>query len=70
MSCERRKARARPGRPAPSAHAELALQAGRGRRVLESQLLVRIDVMVRPLGGERGFVEAAQDQLQLAGIGD
>ncbi len=41
-----------------SAHAELALQAGRGRRVLEGQLLVGIDIMMRALGGERRLVEA------------
>ena len=52
-----------------SAHPELPLQAGRRRGVLEGQLLVRINVTMGALGGERGLVEAAKDQLQLAGIG-
>ena len=54
---------------AASAHPELALQAGRRGRVLEGQFLVRVDVTMRALGGERGLVEARQDQLELARIG-
>src|ERR1700729_4076950 len=52
-----------------SAHAQLALQAGRRRRVLERQFLVRIDIMMRALGGERGLMKTGEDQLELAGIG-
>src|SRR5437879_9509951 len=48
---------------------ELLLQARRRCRVLEHQPLVRIDVAVGLLRHQRTFVEAAQDQLQLAGIG-
>src|SRR5437879_2966031 len=48
---------------------ELLLQARRRRRILEHQPLVRVDVAVRLLRHQRTFVEAAQDQLQLAGIG-
>src|ERR1700681_1084883 len=55
--------------PIGSVDPELLLQARRRRRVLEHQSLVRIDVAVRLLGHQRAFVEAAQDQLQLAGIG-
>src|ERR1700677_3361378 len=51
------------------AHAQLALQAGRRRRVLERQFLVWVDIMMRALGGERGLMKTGQDQLQLAGIG-
>src|ERR1700738_3863049 len=48
---------------------KLLLQAGRRGRVLEHQPLVRIDVTVRLLRHQRALVEAAQDQLELAGIG-
>src|SRR5216684_1277936 len=48
---------------------ELFLQAGRRRRILEHQPFVRIDITMRLLCHQRTFVEAAQDQLQLAGIG-
>src|ERR1700692_1899194 len=51
-----------------SIHAKLFLQARGGRRVLEHQALVRIDVTVRLLGHQRSLMEAAQDELQLAGI--
>ena len=50
-------------------HAELLLQAGRRGRVLEGQLLVRMDVAVRLLRHQRALVEAGQDQLELARIG-
>ena len=55
--------------PIGSRHAELLLQAGRRRRVLEHQPLVRIDVAVRLLRHQRALVEAGQDQLELARIG-
>src|SRR6266496_6123699 len=48
-----------------SAHAELPLQAGRGGRVLEHQLLVREHVMIGLLRHQRRLVEAAQDELAL-----
>src|ERR1700730_10849428 len=48
---------------------ELLLQARRRRRVLEHQPFVRIDITVRPLRHQRAFMEAAQDELELAGIG-
>src|SRR3954470_6874954 len=51
-----------------SVDAELLLQAGRGRRVLENEPLVGIDVTVRFLSHQRRLMEAAQDQLQLARI--
>ena len=52
-----------------SAHAKLPLQARRRRRVLEGQLLVRVNIAVGALGGERRLVETREDQLELAGIG-
>ena len=55
--------------PQSSRHAELLLQAGRGGRVLKHEALVRIDVAVRLLRHQRDFVEAGQDQLELARIG-
>ena len=51
--------RPRPSREPRSAHPELPLQVGRRGRVLEDQLLVRVDVAVRLLRGERRLVEAA-----------
>src|SRR6202021_4116312 len=48
---------------------ELLLQTRRRRRVLEHQPLVRIDIAVRLLGHQRTLMEAAQDELELAGIG-
>src|ERR1700760_204494 len=52
-----------------SVDAELLLQARRRGRVLEYEPLVRIDITVRFLRHQRAFVEAAQDQLELARIG-
>src|SRR5688572_30276663 len=57
------------GSGSPLIDAELLLQAGRRRRVLEGQLLVRKDVTVRLLRHQRRLVKAGQDQLQLARIG-
>src|SRR4051812_29704999 len=61
----------RPGtcRAALSRDSELLLKACRGGRVLEQQLLLRIDVAVHFLRRERTLVEAREDQLQLARIG-
>ena len=70
--CRRRRRRARPRTCADAigvSHAELLLQARRRRRVLEDELLVREDVAVRLLRHQRGLVEAAQDELELARIG-
>src|ERR1700680_3892526 len=55
--------------PIGSVDPELLLQARGRRRVLEHQPLVRINITVRLLGHQRTFVEAAQDELQLARIG-
>src|ERR1700761_5125604 len=55
--------------PLESVDAELLLQARRRGRVLEHQPLVRIDIAMRLLRHQRALVEAAQDQLELAGIG-
>src|SRR6266568_4525362 len=55
-------------RRAPSAHAELLLQAGRGSGVLEHQLLVREHVVIGPLRHQRRLVEAAQDELDFPRI--
>src|SRR5690242_7071686 len=52
-----------------SVDSKLLLQARRRSRVLKHQPLVRINVAVRLLRHQRAFVEAAQDQLELAGIG-
>src|SRR5262249_38719395 len=49
-----------------SRDAELLLQAGGGGGVLENQPLARIDVVVRLLRHQRAFVEARQDELELA----
>src|SRR6202167_5430085 len=54
---------------AASIDPEFLLQARRRRRVLEHQPLVRIDIAVRLLGHQRPLMEAAQDELELAGIG-
>ena len=48
---------------------QFLLQAGRRRRVLEAQLLVRLADVERGLRHQRGLVKARQDQLQLARIG-
>src|SRR3954453_9078210 len=48
--------------------AELLLQARRGGRVLEGELLLREDVAVHLLGRERAFVEAGEDELELARV--
>ena len=50
-------------------HAELLLQARRGRRVLEHQLLVRIHVLWACCAISAHLVKAGQDELQLARIG-
>src|SRR4029077_20683611 len=51
------------------ADSELLLQAGRRRRVLGHEPLVRINVAVRLLRHQRDLVEAGEDQLELARIG-
>src|ERR1700750_260180 len=55
--------------PRTSGYPELLLQVGRRRRVLERQLIVRINVAVRLLRHQRDLVEAGQDELELARIG-
>ena len=52
-----------------SVHTQFLLQAGRRRRVLEAQLLVRLADVERGLRHQRRLVKARQDQLQLARIG-
>src|SRR4029077_436269 len=52
-----------------SRHAQFLLQAGGRGRVLEHQLLLRIDVPVCLLRHQRGLVEAGEDQLELARVG-
>src|SRR3954470_1522593 len=52
-----------------SVDAEFLLQTRRRCRVLEHEPLLRIDVAMRLLRHQRTFMEAAQDQLQLAWIG-
>src|SRR5690349_10092286 len=55
--------------PVPSVDTELLLQTGGRGRVLEHEPLLRIDVTMGFLRHQRALVEAAQDQLDLAGIG-
>src|SRR6516165_12240878 len=57
------------GRCGALPHPELLLQARRRCRVLEHQPLVWEDVVVGLLRHQRPLVEAAQDELELAGIG-
>ncbi len=49
-------------------HAQLLLQLGRAGRVLEHHALARRDDALGGLGHQRRFVEAREDQLELAGI--
>src|SRR5271167_1753571 len=51
-----------------SSDAKLLLQARGGRRVLEYQALVRVDVTMCLLGHQRPLVETAQDKLELARV--
>src|SRR5690606_23320690 len=52
-----------------SGDAEFLLQARRGSRVLESDLRIGICIFECGLRHQRGFVEARQNELQLARIG-